>query len=555
MMKQCLMILVTLFAVSHSSWGQTPELEVSQSLAPDISISTYEVLSGHDGKPGELVIFGTDGAVRQYRVSAQGGFKDFSGKLVLENPDRVLLSFASLVGSDQAASLFALTPKGLFVYGRNEQGQFVAPGKRLVSRARFRLRVGGPKKANILQDVNGDKKLDLVVPGSEFCTVWLQGEKGYRKTARVRVKVRVEQSVGARLGDDRFFQTITIPDLDIRDMNGDGRDDVVIMRGSQTRIHRQKEDGTIPFDPDVILELDRFVDTSPKATVRPGRTLAGTEKAKLLIRDLDKDGIPDYVISHRRKVWIFHGTQDGPQFTSPTKILKTSDDITLIWLADLGKDDFADLLVMRIEVPTVGTLITGLFGSIDISMRVLGYESLKGKQFANKATWKNEITFTLPSLGEILRNPEALIKRFEDAADSFRDSLYADVDGDKRKDLVLLDEKITQAELWRGQGNDSLGSEENIDAMMREIFFDEKDAEWDLDRLFGFIESLGSARATRWTKGRPADRVIPFRNDEVHLPLRVSHGDFDGDGKEELLVIYQVLGKRNARRFDLVGWK
>ncbi|MFT7617551.1 MAG: hypothetical protein ACI97A_001190 [Planctomycetota bacterium] len=554
MMKNHFSILAVICFLLSPSFGQQVELKVAQSLAPDAAISAYEVLSSGQGKQGELVVFEVGGKVRQFRATAAGGFVEFSGELVLEDAERCVFCTAKESPSDDLKSLFALTPKGLFVYGRNDKGQFLAKGKRLVRKARFRLRVGGPRRANILQDVNGDKVLDLVAPGQDSCEVWLRGAEGYRKTARVNVKVRVDQSTGKDIGDDRFFQSIRVPDLDVRDMNGDGRDDIVIMRGSQTRIHRQKEDGTIPFDPDVVLELDKFVDTSPKATVRPGRTLAGTEKAKLLIRDLNKDKIPDYVISHRRKVWVIHGTKDGPQFTKPTKILKTSDDITFIWLANLGDDDFADLLVMRVEVPTVGTIISGIFGSIDISMRGLGYESLDGNEFASKPKWKNEITIKLPSLGEIMRNPEALIKRFEEAADSFRASLFADVNGDKRSDLVLLDKDTTRAEIWEGREGDAPDSGANIDVLVKEVFFDEKDAEWDLDRIFGWIEGLGNSQATRWTQGRKSDRVLPFRKDEVHIPLEVLHGDFNGDGQEELVVVYRVLGKRNARRFDLISW-
>ena len=301
----------------------------------------------------------------------------------------------------------------------------------------------------------------------------------------------------------------------------------------------------------------RFGWNSPVAGPVHGsdKILAGGDDTDSKVRDLDGDGIPDYVISHRRKVWVFHGDKSGPQFTKPSKILKVADDITFIWLARVNDDAFADLLVVRVEVPTVGTLITGLFGSIDVSMRVLGYQSQNGRGFATKPEWKNEITFVFPSLGEIMKNPEALIKRFEDAASSIRESFLADVNGDKKEDLVLFDKEVTKAEIWHARDGDDLTSGDDLDAIVLDVFFDKENREWDLDRMFGFIESMGNTRATRWTKGRAADRVVPFRNDDVHIPKRMMHADLNGDGKEELLVAYRVLGRRSGVRFDLVAPK
>ncbi len=551
-MKRLVTMALTALFLVPGVLAQQQGMKISHSLVSGDEVASCTLVPGSGGQRGELVVFEKTGRVRQFHVSHDRGFEEFSGSLVLEKAERVLVTLSPGNKEGQAGSLFALTHKGLYRYDRNEKGQFVQPGRRVVKRARFRLRVGGPLVTPFLQDVNGDKVLDLVVPGRDACELWLGDRDTFRRTARIRVKVRVEQGVGSSVGDDRFFQSIQIPDLDVRDMNGDGRQDVVVMRGSQTRIHRQKPDGSIPFDPDVILDLEKFKDTSPKATVRPGRTLAGNERANLLIRDLDGDGIPDYVISHRRKVWVFHGDRDGPQFSRPTRTLKVADDITFIWLARVGEDAFADLMVIRVEVPTIGTLITGLFGSIDISMRVLVYESVDGRSFSKEPRWKNELTFILPSLGEIMRNPEALLRRFEEAISSIRESFLADVNGDGLKDLVLFDKNITRADIWLAGRGKALSQQENLDALVVDVFIESRDSRWDLDRLFSWIEDLGDSRAARWTKNRKPDRSVVFRSDDEHQPLYILHGDLTGDGREELVVVYRILGKRSSFRFDLL---
>ena len=42
--------------------------------------------------------------------------------------------------------------------------------------------------------------------------------------------------------------------------------------------------------------------------------------------DLNDDQIPDTVIFHRRKLWFFHGTKNGPQFSEPSAIIKSAED-------------------------------------------------------------------------------------------------------------------------------------------------------------------------------------------------------------------------------------
>ncbi len=551
-MNARLLVLCITLALPMVSAAQAPAPRLVQTVAPEIELSDY--LFHGRGSHRELILVGRDGAILQLRADGAGKMAAAAGALLIEDPDRSLLGLVDL--PDGGSELHVLSPRGLHVHARDDEGLFEAAGRRLASRARFRLRLGGPRFSNIMQDVNGDGRIDLVVPGLRSSELWLQrpdpetGEWALERSAEIRVKVDIDHMTGNAARSDTIEEILTVPDLDLRDVNGDGRADIVIVRGGQTRFHRQQEDGSYPIDPDVVLDLDKFRDTTPKATVRPGRTLAGTEKARQLIRDLDGDGIPDYVVAHRRKVWIFHGTTDGPQFVKPTTILKTADDITGIWLTDIDDDGLADLMVMRVEIPTVGALLTGLFGSIEIDMRVLGYRSLDGRELDRKPTWSNGLAFKLPSLGEILKDPEAIITRFDRAWESFRKSFRADLDADGREDLVLLDEEVTRAEVYRGR-DDAGPAAENLDRVVREVFFDEKDAEWDLDRLFSWIEGLGDAQVRRWTDGREADATVTLRDEATSLAETVLTGDLDGDGADELILVYRVLETRGRRIFDL----
>ncbi|MCB9832617.1 MAG: VCBS repeat-containing protein [Planctomycetes bacterium] len=547
-----LLLVITLLALGAAAQEESATaIRRVQSVAPDLELGAF---SFHGrGADRELIVIGREGAVRQYRANAEGLLGEPVGELVLADADRSLVAVVDR--PDGKSSLYHLSPRGLVRHDRDPQGRFLVEGERVASRARFRLRLGAPRFARIIQDVNGDGHQDLVIPGTQASELWLDrrdpetGVWALERCAEVRVKVDVRRSSGNVPVGDTLEEIIVIPDLDLRDVNGDGRDDIVIVRGGQTRFHRQREDGSFPPDPDVVLDLDKFRDTTPKASVRPGRTLAGTESARQLIRDLDGDGMPDYVVAHRRKVWVFHGDRDGPQFTRPSSILRTADDITGIWLADIDDDGHVDLLVLRVEVPSIGALIGGLFGSIEVDMRVLGYRSLDGREFDRKPTWNNSLSFSLPSLGEILKDPEAIIARFDRALDSFRKSYRADVDADGQEDLILLDEEVTRAEIYRGRRELSLAG--NLDRVVREVFFEEKDSRWDLDRLLEWLEGLGDARVRVWTEGRRPEAAFGLREEVSAQAETVLGGDLDGDGADELIVVYRLLETRGRRVFDL----
>ncbi|MCA9319555.1 MAG: hypothetical protein KDB53_02410, partial [Planctomycetes bacterium] len=307
----------------------------------------------------------------------------------------------------------------------------------------------------------------------------------------------------------------------------------------------QREDGGIPFEPDVILDLERFRDTTPKAPLRPGFTVPGTERTRAVIRDLDADGIPDYVITHRRKVWVFHGTKLRPQFTRPSHVLKTADEITTVQVVSLDDDDYPDLLLLRVQVPSIGSLITGLLGSFSVDLRASGYANEGGQRFAKDAAWKRELVFDMPSLGEVLRDPESILKRLEDAGSELRETLSGDLDGDGTNDQILVDEATGRFEVWKGVPGVEVKGPTTLDRVLRRVLFEDEKTRWDLDRVIAFIEDLGRSEMSRLTEGRQRvgfwDGRVEGLGDPVQRTVAVSDR-----GRSWLVLFYPRAGDEPA---------
>src|SRR5690606_26980353 len=125
------------------------------------------------------------------------------------------------------------------------------------------------------------------------------------------------------------------PQPDTEDLDGDGRRDLISRDGSRWSFHLQRADGT--FAPPVTVDLEQFQDTTPRATIELGATAVLGDRQLLQRGDLDGDGIADFVIVHRRKVWTFQSGRDGPQFTR-ARTQVTAEDTTAMLLVDLDED-------------------------------------------------------------------------------------------------------------------------------------------------------------------------------------------------------------------------
>jgi len=184
-------------------------------------------------------------------------------------------------------------------------------------------------------------------------------------------------------------------------------------------------------------------------------------------------------------------------------------------------------------------------------MRVVGYANEKGKQFAKTPEWTKDISFHLPPLDELMRKPEKIIKKFENASKKFRRSFKEDFNGDGISDLALMNGEGTRVNLWLGRTNDTIKKAMSVDSLIYDVFFADKETDWDLDRLVTLLEKIGSKEIHRITRGRAWEKALDLRDHEHYELLKIFTGDIDGDKRAEIVAVYNIKGQRDIKVFDL----
>ncbi len=545
-------------------------LQLAQTLEPPFTLAAHRWLDVDGDQRTELFVVGRAGEVRIYTRAAGAMLFDAQpvGTLQLADPRHTLLDTAHLEGAAGALQLVTASPAGVQAFALDEHGAFAAQAEPLIARARFALRVGQPTLADLAQDVNNDGRSDLVLPGPQSCELWLNDGIGpatggaparwptFRKAATVAVDLKSSNARANEALSDVLSSSFTIPALSTRDVNGDKRPDLLVVDGDRRGYHLQREDGSFPAQADVSVDLSIFRDSTEKADVRPGHTLVVDSAATFQSRDLDGDGIPDYVIAHRRKVWIFHGSSAGPQFQTPSTILKAADDITALQLARLDDDAYPDLLLIKVQVPTIATLVRGVFGEWDVDVSAAGYLNKSGKGFETSPSLKSDIVLRLPSILSLLKDPQKVLQRFEGVRDRFRQSAWGDFDGSKTRDVALVSSDASALEVWlvhdaASSGSNTIDGEE----MLRKLLFEDPDKVWDIDRVVLWLGDLAERRTALLTGGRAPDGRIELRDKAAAKLSALECADVDGDGREELLLRYELVGSPPRSVFDVLRWK
>jgi hypothetical protein len=550
------LLLLALAAVQSPERGAERRLAVVESLEVELPLAAQRLadLDG-DGKV-ELLLVARDGRIER-RAATGEHLLGLLGELRLEDPSRVLLDAGSFVAERSGQQLLLATPRGLWLWSLAEGGGFEAAPRELAGRARLPFRTGEPRLAGLAQDVNRDGRMDVVLPVLDACELWLNegadegGLARLRRTARVAVDVDTSAQTEGRYLSSVLVSSFSVPNLSTRDVDGDGRPDLLVEDGTKRSFFLQGENGSFPAQPDVELDLSIFRDTGASGGVRPGQTLAVVGDATYESRDLDGDGIPDYLIAHGRKVWVFLGTRQGPQFTEPLTILKTAEDVTALTPARLDDDALPDLVIFKVQVPTVATLLRGLFGEWDVDIGAVGYRNQGGKGFESTPSFRSELVVRLPAIVKLLKDPGQFLERFQELRGRFRTVVRGDFDGDRSEDLGLISADGLRLDVWL-EPPGVRGADLDADRALREVLFESHEEVWDIDRILMWVGNLADRQVALRTGGRPAAASLDLSMDARLRLAAIEVADLDGDGRTELIVIERPADGTGTSIVDVV---
>ena len=538
-------LLLAATASSVAASAARAQVEAFGSIGPSNEI-VAEQLADTDGDGArELLVLFRSGRMQRWRMtrSADGSgasLLSLDGELQLRDPSHALVACRD-VTSAKGEEVVVADLRGAFVYAFAASGE-KSPDPVLLSRnARCSLRTGFPQWSPFVQDCNGDGLLDLVVPTRQGCTPFVQRAAGavpeFVRMEDLSLPVGANAQRGGPELDEEHEGSVVVPAIETEDLNGDGKKDLLTRDGKKRAFRMQGEDGL--FSRRIEVDLAQFEDSTQKAEVALGSTAVIGDDQQIQRGDVDGDGIPDFVIAHRRKVWTFLATKDGPQFEK-ARTQAVADDVTGMLLLDLDEDKRSDLLAFQVQLPSVGALLLGLVKSIDIDVRAVGYRSAKDG-FESLPQWRRTVTLRIPPLLSLLSKQEEIVQRFTDIVQKARPAARGAFTKVGSRDVAMANADGTQLQVFAaGTAAPELASAEGK-RMLRRLLFEDPDPVFDLERIFSLLSGAIDKRQARLL-GDGAEKGSAKLRDPLKWSLvRLVAADLDGDGIDEILAAYESV--------------
>lgn len=549
--------LFRLAAALACSWPATAQGTLLGAVDPATPI-VGEALADTDGDGrAELVLVAANGQLLRFSLAtanpADATTLTARGTLQLPDPAHSLLAFADLDPSPGIELVVADGTGTSWLPWPASDGSPAAPHP-LVRRARCTLRTDQPQLRPFVQDLDHDGRLDLLLPSLQGVLPFVQeppaadGAPRFRALPLLVVPVGTDVDAGGPDLDDEYEGELRVPQIETEDLNGDGRPDLLTRDGLRHAFHLQGGDGV--FRAPIVVDLAQFEDSTPKAAVAPGATFVLGDRQLLQRGDIDGDGIPDFVIAHRRKLWTFLASKDGPQFTK-ARTQAVADDTSGMLVVDLDEDRRADLLTFQVQVPSVGALLLGMVQSIDLDIRAVGYRS-GDTGFTGTPAWRRTITIRVPSLLSLLSRQEELVQRFVDIVGKVQLSARGAFTAATTNEVVLVraDGKALDC-CAAANGPRSLGSAAGR-RLLRELLFEDPNPVFDLERLFGLLAGLIAQQQDQPGTAQTPLASAPLRDPLQWRPVRLLGGDLDARPGQEVVVVYAAIADERQRAVEVV---
>ena len=429
---------------------------------------------------------------------------------------------------------------------------------------------GGLNRLRMAQDINADGLDDLVIPGIGQLHLYLnngsryaEGSLSIQSDFAVRTSLRTNIS-GDRL-ESRMGQAVRIPLMELRDLNNDGRNDLISSTEERLAVFLAEPAASDGFPARPSFELDiaaieerlgEFDIDRLDFSNLTGILALGHEQ---ILEDADGDGIADLLLREGGKVSLFSGTAQGMDFSQPTQVLRSGGNVLGAFLHDEDGDGRKDLWLWRVEPVSVGDVFLWLALSGSVAIEAFIYPN-EGRRFARRPARRLSVDLRFPSVIRMATSFRTLVEEARattsstitphaqgrinpdadgtngDGASPNRGGVrpntnggYSDADGLRQDLLVLLNDRI---EVFLNAITAAPARSEFLGTLGYSR--DQDDYEIDIRDIIDRI-ALGTSPALEQIASRAPDMVWP-------LPSPTENGDIllaplNRDPQDDILII------------------
>ncbi len=391
----------------------------------------------------------------------------------------------------------------------------------------------GLNRLHFSRDINGDSLEDLVIPSAGKLNIYIRtASANYQAPLSIQSDFRIRSNLESTRLDRRVGQAVRIPQLELRDVNGDQLDDLISRTEERLDVFLASTGGSAYFPslPSYSLNIAEIQERLGKFDIENldfsnlTGILALTHEE--ILEDVNGDGIEDLLLREGGKVSLFAGTQTGMDLVEPKQVLRSGGNVLSTFLYDENEDGLKDLWLWRVEPISVGDVFMWLALSGSIAIEAFIYPN-DGERFTRRPARKVSIDLKFPSVIRLASSFRELESEVKAAAQDTADiSSVADFDAATvNKDVLLL--VNSQLSLFMDVIEPSPESEEFLSGLGYSR--DQDSYQIDIKNVLDQVAIKAAVELTS-IEGRSPDVIVPISTAGVAtdlIPVRINSDEID----------------------------
>jgi len=262
----------------------------------------------------------------------------------------------------------------------------------------------GVNRLHFSRDVNDDGLDDLIIPGAGVLNLYIrEANGGFQPGIEVRTDMQVRTTLTPGRLERQTGQALTIPLMELRDINADGASDLISRTEEQLDVFLAQPGAAVHFPPTPSYSLNISAIEERLGGFDVDRLdfsnltgiLAITHEE--ILDDVDGDGIDDLVLREGGKVSLFVGNPQGMDLSQPRQVLRSGGNVLSVFLFDEDEDGRKDLWLWRGESISVGDIFLWLALSGSVAVEAFIYPN-QGDSFARRPTRRITVNLQFPSV-------------------------------------------------------------------------------------------------------------------------------------------------------------